>query len=287
MTAVIVAAICCGYSAAHAYFERVVPSARSAALGGAFVAVADDPAAVLTNPAGLALIKRTGALATYDRPYNLGELNESDVAAAIPSRIGVFGGAWHFVGLSGALTENIVTLAYARHLIATTQDASLSIGVDLDFYRAAADATGESDNALTGGAGVLLRPFPMIGIGYAVRNLIEYDIHLLSGAPGTRLYRQQAWGLSYKWNNRVTLSVERRQDAAEQWRNHGGVEVVTHPNLHLRAGLNNGDVTGGFGVLWRGIRLDIAVVSNGDLGSSYLISIGWLPKVKNPYAQSP
>jgi hypothetical protein len=277
----------CSARGAYAYFERVVPSARTAALGGAFTAVADDPTAVLSNPAGLALIRRTSALATYDRPYGVADIDETYASAAFPSRAGVLGASWHYLGLQGAMSENLISVALARHLISTTQDASLSVGLSLDFARVAADATGSSDNIVTGGFGVLLRPFPMIGIGYSVRNLRQGDLHLLDGGPGTRLFRQQAWGFSYKWHDRVTLVLERRQAADKQWRNHAGLEIVTHPNLHLRGGVDGRYLTGGFGILWRSIRLDVAMASHEMLGSTYVLSIGYMPKVKDPYAQMP
>jgi hypothetical protein len=270
-----------------AYFERVIGSARTASLGNAFVGVADDPAAVLVNPAGLALMGRTSALATYDDPYGVSDVNEGSVSAAVPSRIGVIGASWHYVGLSGALSENLITVAFARHLISTTQDASLSIGGSVDYYRAAAGAEGGAAGLVTGGLGVLLRPFPVIGIGYAVRNLRQGDLVLVEGGMGTPVRRQQSWGLSYKWNGRVTLSLERRQAATGDWRNHGGMEVVAHPNLYLRGGVCDGVASGGFGVLWRSVRVDVTMASHETLGATYLFSIGWLPKVKNPYAQSP
>jgi hypothetical protein len=284
--ALAVGVVCCA-AQARAYFERVVPSARTTALGGAFVAIANDPSAVLSNPAGLALIPRTSGLATYERPFGVSDVDAGNACAAVPSRAGVLGASWHYLGLRGALSENLVSVAFARHLISTTQDASLSVGLSLDFARVAADATGRSDNFVTGGFGVLLRPFPMIGMGYSVRNLREGDLHLLDGGPGTPMLRQQAWAFSYKWHDRVTLIVERRQDAARQWRNHAGLEIVTHPNLHLRGGADGRHLTAGFGVLWRGIRLDVAMAAHDLLGSTYVLSIGYLPKVKDPYAQSP
>jgi hypothetical protein len=280
-------AVCLAAATAHAYFERAVTSARTVALGGAFVGVADDPSALTVNPAGLALSRRVGALATYDIPFGVSQLNETYAAAAVPVGRNTIGASWHYFGLSGALSENLVSVAIARHLIATTQDASLSVGASVDWYRAAADATGESDDVLTGGVGVLLRPFPIIGIGYTIRDVVEGDVHLLSGGPGTSIRRKQAWGLSYRWENRVTLSLERRQTAEREWRNHAGLEIITHPSLLLRGGVDGRHATGGFGVLWRGIRLDVAVASHEGLGATYVLSIAYLPKVKSPYARKP
>jgi hypothetical protein len=270
----------------HAHFERVVISARNIAMGGAFVSIADDPTAALVNPAGLALMTRAGALATYNQPYNVSLLDGGFAAGAVPlKKVGVLGASWHHLGLRDAMSENLITVAFARHLIATTQDASLSVGLSLDFLRASADQTGLSDNLVTGGLGVLLRPFPSIGIGYTIRNLHQGNIHLLEGGPGTEVRRQQAWGLALTWNNRVSVNVQRSPTAVGQWRNHAGVEVTAHRNLYLRGGMNGRFATGGFGVWWRGIRADVAVSSHDRLGATYVFTIGYLPRVKNPYAQ--
>jgi hypothetical protein len=280
------AAACTTPDRSLAHFERVVVSARNAALGGAFVGIADDPTATLVNPAGLALMTLPGALATYERPYDVSDLNGGFAAGAIPlKKVGVLGASWHYLGLSGAMGESLISVAFARHLIATTQDASLSVGLSLDFLRVAADQTGLSDNLVTGGLGVLLRPFPSIGMGYSIRNLYPGDIHLLDGGPGTQVRRQQAWGLSIKWLNRVTVSAQTGQDAGGQWRNHAGVEVTAHPNLILRGGMDGRFAVGGFGVWWRGVRADVSVSSHDRLGATYVFTIAYLPKVKNPYAQ--
>ena len=280
------AVVCGGAGPAGAYFERVVTSGRNVALGGAFTGVADDPTAILVNPAGLALMSRAGVLATYNQPFNVSGLGASFAAGAVPlGKSSAIGASWHYLGLRDALSENLLSLAYARHLIATSQDASLSIGASVDLMRASAAADGRSDNLFTGGLGILLRPFPSIGMGYSVRNLVTGDIHLLDGGPGTSVRRQQAWGLSIKWNSRVSLDLDRRQDAAGEWHDHAGVEIIAHPNLHLRAGMDGRHATAGFGVLWRGVRADIGVASHAHLGATYVFSIAWLPKVVNPYAR--
>jgi hypothetical protein len=275
---------------ASAHFERIVPSARNEALGSAFVSVADDPSAMQTNPAGLALADTLGLLFTYHQPYGLTGLNSGYLAIALPTRAGAFGLSFHYLGLKDGLTENILSLGWARHIISNSQDASFSIGATLDLMGAGAVISSygldSRDNILTGSLGVLLRPFPMIGIGYSVHNIVAGDIDLVGGGLVTRVRTQQSWGLSYKWQDRVRLSLETRQDTGKVWRNYAGLEINTHPNLHLRGGINRTSLTGGFGVLWRDMRVDVGMVSHDRLGPTYVFSIGFLPKVKRPYVQA-
>jgi hypothetical protein len=190
-----------GRSSAH--FERIVTSARNEALGNAFVAVADDPTAILSNPAGLALSDTLGILVTYHHPYGLSQIKSGFGTFSFPTRAGVFGLSFHYLGLEDGLVEGLWSLGWARNIISNSQDASLSVGLTLDFMGASVPTEsefggGEGDRFLTGGAGVLLRPFAMIGIGYSVRNLVSGELDLFEGGLATRVRTQQSWGLSYK-----------------------------------------------------------------------------------------
>lgn len=272
----------------NAHFERLVTSARSLSLGGAFVGTSDDPSASVHNPAGLARIDAMSFLTTYQKPYGLDDLDEGYAAAAFPLNFGVVGLSWHHLGMRGTATEDLITLAFGRDLIHNTQDASLSVGANLDLARVSMDAPGASKNVFTGGLGVLLRPFPAIGIGYRVGNIREGAFDLVAGGGDTRLVRTQAWGLSLKWHNRVTLSVERKKDVGGEWRDHAGVEVVMSRNFRLRSGLDGRYAVAGVGFLWAGLSVDVGTASNEYLGSTYIISLGYkLAKPKGPDGQTP
>src|SRR4051812_50084774 len=52
-------------------FDFVTPGARALALGGAFIAAADDATAAFTNPAGLAFLARTEV--SFEARYRQGE----------------------------------------------------------------------------------------------------------------------------------------------------------------------------------------------------------------------
>lgn len=276
-------------SGAHAYFERVVVSSRVIGLGGAFVAVADDPAAVAGNTAGLAGIPRVSALATYQRPFGVSDLDEGFVAAVAPVRVGVLGVSWHRLALRDATSEDLITVAFARDLIRTSQDASLSVGASVDVARVAVGGPFEtSETKVSGGAGVLLRPFPIIGIGYSVRNVTEPSFDLVEGGTSTKLRRTHAWGVALNWHNRVTVNVERTRNVHGEWQGRAGVEVRAGPNVRLRSGLRGRHATGGFGINWKGVGVDVGVASHEYLGATYIVSVGYRqPGSRNPYAQNP
>jgi len=269
---------------AHAYFERVVLSARSASMGGAFVAVADDPSAVRDNAAGITGIPALSFLATYNQPYGVSEINEGYLAAVMPVSGLSAGFSWFHRGVEDALSEDLVTLAVARDLKRTSEDASLSIGATLDLARVSTEAeASEARTGVTFGASVLLRPFSFIGLGYSIKNIIEPSFDLIEGGGDTVLGRAQAFGLSYYWQDRLLATLETRQDAEGGWNGRGGLEVRIENHVFLRGGLDQSHLSAGAGVTARGFTVDLGMASNDDLGATYLFTLRWAKAVVAQY----
>jgi hypothetical protein len=261
---------------ARAHFEGALLSARTAALGGAFTAIADDPSAVVDNPAGLSGIYRATLLATYQQPYGIDGLDESFAAVSIPARWVVAGASWFHRGLEDALSEDRVTLALARDLKRTSEDASLSIGLSVDFVNVSAKgAVDGSDNAFSLGAGVLLRPFAFIGMGYRIHNLNQPSLDVVSGAGTTELKRTQAIALSYYWQERLVVTAEVFQDVGfdTSWQSRGGVELRVGRYVSLRGGLVDARASAGVGLTWRNVGFDAAFRSHDGLGESYVLTL--------------
>lgn len=273
---------------AAAFFDQLVPSSRRVALG-AFVSVVDDASATVVNPAALVQAGAYSLTSTYIKPYGVDDLDEGFVAGSYRTGIGTVGASWHYTGQRGVSNENLFTLAFARDLIRTSEDASLSLGASLDVARVSvADVFDASQTLVTGGASVYMRPFPVIGVAYAIRNLNQPEFDLIEGGGKTPLERVQSWGFSYEWHERVTFSYERREQTRKDWHSFVGVEVEMNRHLALRSGVSGGAASGGIGVGWRGAVFDAGFRSHEILGTSYVVSVGYTPPApENPYAQTP
>lgn len=260
---------------AGAYFERFVASSRALALGGTFVAVADDPSATVFNPAGLTLMPSVSLLTTVGRPYGIADIEEQYAAVAVPSKYGSVGLSWHRVALRDVTSEDLFTIGVARDLIRTSQDASLSVGLALDIshvsYRSLSDG---SQTKVAGSFGVLLRPFPIIGMGYTIRNIGQPTFDFVPGGGATTLNMAHSFGVAYHWLGKFSILWEIRQTQDGAWRNHGGVEVAAPHELRLRGGLTSTDVTGGLGITVSRLVVDAAVSAHEVLGLSYHVSLG-------------
>lgn len=269
----------------RAHFENALRSARTASLGGAFVAIADDPSAVTDNAAGLTGIPTASFLFTYQKPFGVDGLDEGFVAAVLPAGPVTVGAAWFHRGLDGALSEDMLTLSVARDLKRTAEDASLSIGVSVDVARVAVLAgIDESATAAAVGGSVLLRPFAFIGVGYAIRSINQPELDLVAGGAATPLRRTQALGLSYYWQQRLTVTIETHEASDGSWRGRGGLELVVNPHLELRGGLDDSRATVGFGVEWGGIAFDAGMRTHESLGASYVVTLRYSrPRTEVPY----
>lgn len=278
--------LCLTAGTSSAHFERIFTSSRPAALGGAFVSIADDPSAVVINPAGLTQLTRFALIASVLRPYGVSDLEESFFAVSLPLPVGTAGVSWHRLAVDDVMSEDLITLSFARDLIRTSQDASLSVGASMDLARVAFSRPYDAGkSAVTAGLSVLLRPFPIIGVGYAVRNVNESHFDLLPGGGRTDLDRQHTWGVAYHWQSRIAFNVQRRTKPGKGWTNSAGLEVTVGRELRLRTGVLGRYATGGVGVFWRGVSVDIGLSTHEFLGSTYVVTIGYSPPVFNPYAQ--
>ena len=267
---------------AHAYFERLVISSRVNSMGGAFVGIADDPSAVILNPAGLAGIPTASVLSTISEPYGLSDLGEYYLACALPTSFGSIGISWHRFALEDVTSEDLFTVAFGRDLIRTSQDASLSVGAAIDVARVSyTDYISNSKTVASGALAVLLRPFPIFGVGYSVRNIGTPSFDFVSkipagGADGgaTRLEMTHTFGFAYHWDRRLSILYERERGQDGRWMDRVGIEVLAGDRLRIRSGLLESNVTGGIGVKVSNVVIDAGVTAHETLGLSYLVSVG-------------
>lgn len=272
-------------------FVGVPASARTAGLAGACTAVADDPGAVLWNPAGLAGMRSFSVAASWNAAgagVGLGHLS-----AAIPSRPLSFGlaitalsfGSYDIRGADGIATgsRNVTDLA-------ATAGAGMQLPLWLGGRGAAgvsAEIVSETGNGrLIGfGAGALL-PLGAMELGVSVA-------HLGPQRSGFGLPASLQVGILAPAGDRVALSVDAGWGlAARQAVFAAGAEVQVHRVAVVRAGYQyrpgaiasagfNG-IAAGAGFRWAAWALDYAFQPHGELATSHRVSLGWSRRPSNP-----
>jgi hypothetical protein len=248
---------CVSGASAEAQLDESSAVARSQAMGGVLVSLADGPAALFVNPAGIVVSPRYAMYGDYAEPDGTCGAHESRAAFA-GGRGNTRGGiGWYRFG-TGDGTDNLLAVGAARRLIEGTQGSFLSIGASATVGAISRDIadSGERESwwKASGDAGVILKPLPVLAFAYSISNIT--DVRPGPEADGESWHRAQRWGASYFWEDRIVLSCA-AQLLAGRTTAHYGMSVKTAVPVELLAGFSDGNVTGG--ARWTGNRIDAVV----------------------------
>jgi len=279
---VLTAALLSTVAAARADFVDQEVGARGQAMGGAFTAMGGDPASIFWNPAALLAPGRSIQLEgmrtrLYDGVEGLTE-DWLGLSAQLSPRLAL-GAGWTRTGLEDLYHEDVITGAAAFDLL----EGKLSVGASVLFYGASAPGYEALNDPNYLGAqwetslslGAWLRPAENWYVGAAAENLLQPEIQLV----GTSVDVQKIGGrrrlaAAYLLQDVVWLSGElRHHDFPEyvdgDWTLHLGAETWFQQVLALRAGVDDGDLTAGAGLVISLIRIDLSLITHERLGNSY------------------
>ena len=262
------------YISTASIFELGV-SARTLGLGGTFIALADDEAAVFYNPAGLPQLSETRFSSLFTRPfgaYSYGVLGAAErgwggylliLDSDTLEERDLYGNP---IG-SFRYTSTGLLLGWGHQLT-----GSLSIGLQVKGYGLASPAQAFG---LALSPSILFQEGPRT-YGIMWRNLI---------ATGTRFSDDhvEPWGsdmaVSLAWRfDKVTYCI----DFTENLIIRGdircvrmGYEYTGFGPLVLRAGTNRDWSSVGLSVQWKDLRIDFAYLLHYALPDSYVVSLSY------------
>jgi len=251
--------------------------AKALGMAGAFTALADDASAALWNPAGLALAEGVWLGGSASSLFNAGDIGVPFhcVAAGMPAGGFGLGFAWAYAE-AGSL-YNASMFAFTA---ATSVSSVLSLGASFKLYTERIDD--ESAWGLGLDAGLLFRPSESVTLGASARDLLA---NVGEGQALVPIYTLGA-ALGLLDGSALTLSADvsfrgGERPGLDEVR--AGCELRLVEALALRAGMTSAKGGDGiarysFGIGARsdgGLLLDLAVVSEGPLGTSYVGSVMW------------
>lgn len=276
--------------------------ARPLALGGAYLAIADDASAIYYNPAGLALLETRQLALLHSETFG-SLINHDFLAYAQPTRIGARTGAVgvgvYRVGGGGILLTEW-DFDRGRPVVVSEEghyDYLVSLGTGVRFGESFSaglatkvvlrSAAGNTAWGLGLDLGAHYQPTPDISFGMVLRDVTST---FLSYDNGTResIYPSLRLGLAFSREVdqfRITavtdgdLLFESREEAAQvalggaSLDTHAGVEVGYAGLLFFRGGVDIGRLTLGAGVEFNRFRLDGAFLDHSDLDNSYRVSL--------------
>ncbi len=216
-----------------AAFESLGLGARSAAMGGSFVAVFDDYQSVFYNPAGLGKQKEKTLHSEYRSPYGLGLLRYISTGYVHPGvGKGTVGLSWLRMDTVGDASyidysENTLIFSYGTSLF-----SPFYIGVNGKYYRAHS-TIGASGMGLDFGLGYQWRG---ITLGAALQDLNRTMISWDSGAKD-RIPLRLRTGISTRPWKETLVSAQVQWEDQEKRSHHLGFEQGLYRRaLFLRFG---------------------------------------------------
>lgn len=269
---------------------------RAAGMGGAFSALADDPAAPFWNPAGLIRSQGQGVLASL-QPLSL-DRRQQGLAYALNRRNELaFGLAWQHAGAGQLVAraadgtplgriedgENAYQVAMARAL---GKRAALGLGLKVLRHTIDTPQTGKSTGRGSGfDLGLQVYLDPRLTLAATLRNLrgsLDWKVNRASSQTSNttdELSADVGLGLAYRPWAALVLAAEGHRTDAESHLSLGG-EWRASPLLTLRAGLGRigAGAAPAFGLSLRPMRRDHLQLhyayTTDDLGAGNRVNAG-------------
>lgn len=273
-----------GVSARAAAFEPLGYGAAAKAMGGAYVALAEDGTAAYWNPAGLALANERQVTASYEDLYGLNLLRYAAAGYTHPN-VGKGTLSAHLLHLDTQGEANFFNYAESTYLLAygrkLCQDC-MSVGVGMRYY--SAYATG-SETPIKGTGlgfdlGLLYRPFnDRLRLALAWQDINRPRIDWSTGARDNLPYTIRA-GVAGRLTTATDLSgqYDKRLGEPTVWRM-GFAQRLLKDSLTLRAGMHRsggqdqwGPTVGG-GIRYKSFDFDYAWDASNDLGNAQTLSM--------------
>ncbi|HEX38341.1 MAG TPA: hypothetical protein ENG70_05775 [Candidatus Cloacimonetes bacterium] len=265
-------------------FGNYIPSARARGMSGAFIASCDDPNAIFFNPGALAVASQ-GINLGYSRLFN----NEFEVLMngaltyKLPGKFGTvaLGIQAMDVEYGGIKLQQEGTYSIAHSfLLMGDVHSQFYIGYGLNlYYLKFGETVGGIDpgNQTSYGIniGALATLHQRTHVAFSVRNVNNPTM----GSDQTfDLPQYLALGVSYEPYDGVITEIDLSQKLGEQTKILAGIEFEIIDNFWLRTGASTypNSISGGFGVLFKGVKVDYGFNTHPVMPLTHQFSLGYL-----------
>ncbi len=274
---VIVLLIAVSLLSLNAVFDDYGSSARARGMGGAFYSVSNDASAVFYNPAGLvyagnnvivgytdlwstgynslingAVSYNLGKAGTIGLGYQFFDVSYEDVTLQSEKTVGIFHG---FTVMKDIHTE--LTMGYGVNLY------------NIEFYD-----QNDSQTAFGINIGALATVRQRTRLAFSVTNVNNPKIGKDYESDLPQVF---VIGLSHVPYEKVTTSIELKQEFGEETQVMGGLEISPHDMVTLRGGVHNKPNVISFGVGFNvnNMLVDYGYNSHSNLDGIHQVAIGY------------
>ncbi len=276
-------------SDAYDFLQKGI-SARPAAMGNAFVAVSDHADSVYWNPANLAMINMMKACSVHSSLDDF-DMNTDMLSFAGPIDIGDSGFGISLYRSSIGNIENVGTTGCASSDDPACRPNPLGFFDESEFGMMGAYGVRVRDDLLLGATlkylSMKFLSYNASGVGldlgflYTINEDVKFGGNLQNVVPpkfgSDKIPFNAKLGLAYtSKDKKLNLATDLDTDVADDMIFHIGAEYWVVPQLALRIGANDGDLTAGIGLsgLAGGWQFDYAY-NDGDVGDTHKISVAF------------
>ncbi len=263
-------------------FGNYQPSARARGMSGAFVASCNDPNAIFYNPGALASAEQGISLGYAQLFNNSFQILMSGALAYRLPRIGTISLGMQAMDVEfeghKLQQEGTYSIAHSFLLIGDVHSKLyVGYGVNLYFLKFGETVGGmDPGNQTTYGVnlGALATLHQRTHIAFAVKNLNNPSM----GSDQTfDLPQHLALGVAYEPYDGVITEIDLSQKLGEETKIQAGIEFEVIDNFWLRTGASTypNSISGGFGLLFRGIKVDYGFSSHPVLPITHQFSLAY------------
>ena len=147
--------------------------ARSLGMGNAFVALSDEPAAIFSNPAGLARIDQFYLTGSRQNTYGISDLYNDMVAISFSSSFIQTGFAFQQINLLNIYSEKILYISIAKTI--KPKNIPIRLGVSFKYESAKVNnyQNAKEPTNFDMDLGILMDLTENIFLGYSIKYLLE------------------------------------------------------------------------------------------------------------------
>jgi hypothetical protein len=243
----------------------LISNAEEAGIANASV-TNEGISAIFHNPAGINAANIPAIGFYHESPYLTNKLNTRTVAGVLPIKNGSFGSSYSYYG-TVRYNEQKLGLAYAHSL-----GNSIDAGILIDLYTVKLPDDYNTDHALSGEIGIIVRPINHLSIGAHVNNVSNANYKLYYNARLPAFFQ-----IGLTWDvDKYMLSAKTQINTYNNTVISVGTEMRLVKNLDLRLGISSDKKMSyafGMGFKQKWWRSDIAFTKHPTLGFSSYLSI--------------
>ena len=262
---------------------------RSLAMGAADMAATDASTAAYWNPARLAQAERFAVTGFYTQLFD-SDVGYQYLGLALPTiDYGTFGIGVFNLGITGIEerdADNLLLGSFkdnrlAFYLSYGRMVSNYNVGIALSMeHHSINDYTATSSPGIDLSAGRTFKfsghPLDIIALSLNARNVVKPGYKLITETvkypSGVEAGITTGLKISNTWNQSALFAFSVSKYNFMDPRINAGLEYGFDSTLMLRGGVRDGKPSGGFGISYKGISFDYALVDR-DLGSLHMFSL--------------